>query len=135
MVAKRPLSPAYQRRIERALAKGKTLQQARGHKAREHVERKEKERAKNFGLTYDEERRIRDWAIRRAFEIHDSHSDPQEFVEYFQAHGYEGFKQYRQVWDQTRRAYIRNEKQPLGLSLENLTGRAGIEDLSWMYYH
>lgn len=37
------LSPAYRKRIERGLAKGKGRQAARGHKLKEHVQRKERE--------------------------------------------------------------------------------------------
>jgi hypothetical protein len=37
------LSPAYRRRIERQLAKGKSRQEARGHKIKEHVQRRERE--------------------------------------------------------------------------------------------
>lgn len=34
---------AYQRRIARAMAQGKTLQEARGHKAKEHIPRRKRE--------------------------------------------------------------------------------------------
>ena len=43
----KPLTAAYAARIARGRAKGKTDQQARGHKEHEHVERRQKERIRS----------------------------------------------------------------------------------------
>ena len=52
---------AYRKRIERALAQGKSKQAARGHKAKEHVTRAERKRAAGK-ITEREKAIIRRWA-------------------------------------------------------------------------
>ena len=60
MARKRDYRAEYAKRIARATAEGKTRQQARGHKAGEHIERARKERAKE-GLSAAERESIRRW--------------------------------------------------------------------------
>ena len=74
----RPLSPAYAKRIAAAEAKGKTRQEARGHKVREHVERRRREVESGQGTTY-ERRQTRELADRQA----KKNKRPQEEVRAF----------------------------------------------------
>jgi hypothetical protein len=55
---------AYQKRILKGLREGKTLQQARGHKAKEHVLRREREKA--YGLTSYQKGMVKAFAERQA---------------------------------------------------------------------
>jgi type III secretory pathway component EscV len=59
------LSPAYRARLERNFAKGKTRQQARGHKVKEHVEREKKEKEKT-GLTSSQKQQIKKFSQKQA---------------------------------------------------------------------
>ena len=105
-----PLSQAYRKRVQRALEKGKTLQQARGHKAREHVERAKRER-KAYGITTAQMRTVYKWAEKRNKIVHDGKTDPEEFVRYAQKFGYENFTKYRQRWEDMRRNYVSSSKK------------------------
>jgi hypothetical protein len=139
MASGRPLSPAYRRRIERALARGKTRQQARGHHAGEHAERVERER-EELGVSREEIVRIRRWASRRANAIHDSAFDPDDVIEEARTQGYDWFRSYRDTWNEARQTYLREERRGEYASrgtghLEYLASIPPIEDLSWMYYH
>lgn len=139
MTTKRPLSPAYARRIANALARGKTRQQARGHKPGEARVRATREREEH-GLSSYDERSIRNWVNRRSRQIHDSDFDADEVIEYFREGGYETYIQYRDTWDHARRRYKAEQKDgsyaSRGLGyLTQLTATAGVEDISWLYYH
>lgn len=135
------LSPAYRKRIERALAKGKSRQQARGHKAQEHIARREKER-EALGITGSELRTIRAW-WRRNFQIGRIESgwpDEDTLVEYARESGYQSFKTYRQVWDEARRKYLRELKngtyKTRGLGhLTDLQSQTDAPGIEWLYYH
>jgi hypothetical protein len=59
-------SPAYRRRVEAAEAKGKTGPARRGHKPREHVERREKERTKLGGLDAYQRGKVDQFALKQA---------------------------------------------------------------------
>jgi Ca2+-binding EF-hand superfamily protein len=59
------LSPAYRKRIEAALAKGKSRQAARGHKVKEHVIRKQKS-IEATGLTPSQRDAIRKFSVTQA---------------------------------------------------------------------
>jgi hypothetical protein len=59
------LSPAYRARLERNLAKGKTRQQARGHKVKEHIEREKKEKQKT-GFTSSQKQQIKKFSQKQA---------------------------------------------------------------------
>jgi len=64
--ARAPRAPtAYEKRIERGMAKGLTRQQARGHKPKEHIERKAKEIAR-YGMTTAQRAALRRGAERQA---------------------------------------------------------------------
>ena len=77
--APRPGETAYQRRIRLALAKGKTLQEARGHKTREHVPRRERELRE--GETTYQRGEIKRFAQRQAELAEDL--DPDQAIEIY----------------------------------------------------
>lgn len=140
MVKPRDFKAEYARRIARALAQGKTRQQARGHKAHEHIERAERERERNEGLTNAQIRTVFDWAVRRNFEIHDDFSDPLELVEETKSRGYDWFKLYRRSWEAWRRSYLRRQARGLPYeaqrSVESMEAEVeGVPEISWLYYH
>lgn len=129
----------YARRIARAMEKGKTRQQARGHVPQEHVRRKERE-IERLGLTRAQLQRVEHWATRRLFEVRDSLATPAEVVEWVQANGFPAFTQYRVTWEKARRRYLRENQNGTYASrgmayLNELTSTAGVDDISWLYYH
>lgn len=114
MAGGRTLSPAYAKRIAAAIAKGKSRQQARGHKPREHVERAEREREKR-GLSGQEDRTIRHF-VNHTFDPDGyKNADPERFVEFFAEKGFDAFKNYRAVWWKARRDYLRRLRRNPGL--------------------
>lgn len=132
---------SYAKRVATGIAKGKTKQQARGHKVREHIERKEKERIKLGGLTASEIKTIIRWHS-NVFNPNLYREVPteEELIEWSQEKGYSRFQQYRKTWDAARRQY-KNEIadgtwESRGLKyLHHLTGMAKAPDEQWLYYH
>lgn len=109
-MARKPLdslSPAYRKRIERAEAEGFTRQAARGHKAREHVYRREREK-RELGITRAENDVIRKW-YRRSFNPNGQKGKPSEdrLIDYAVEHGYAMFRWRRTQWEAERRAYVK----------------------------
>lgn len=138
-MARKPLdqlSPAYRRRIERAEAQGKTRQQARGHRAQEHVHRREREK-EELGLTREQMRAIHRWCDRYPNERRDSDDVIAEAID---QGGYDWFVNYRDVWNAARRAYLRSQVEGSYASkgegyLQMLAELGRVPELSWMYYH
>ena len=139
----RTLSPAYAKRIANAVAKGKTRQEARGHRAppgrTEHAARAEREREK-LGISREEIARVRAWGNRRSREVGDHEFDVEGVVEAAQANGYEWFRTYRDTWTEARRTYMREQRSGEYASrgighLEWLASIPPVDDISWMYYH
>ena len=129
------LSPKYRQRIERAMARGKSRQEARGHRPGEHVERRQREE-EEYGLTHSEMATIRAWCGRYKNETRDA----DDVIEFARENGYGAFKTYRAVWEAARRQYLREllsgEYASRGEQyLEYLAGTAGVDDVSWLYYH
>lgn len=134
------LSETYSRRVAGAIAKGKTRQQARGHKVKEHVERKQKEIAEH-GISAQQIKTIIRWHS-ETFNPKDYREVPteEELVEWTKENGYDRFLQYRKVWDAARKQYLSElkdgtwESRGMGY-LHDLTKRAKAEQYQWLYYH
>lgn len=147
------LSPAYQKRIARALLAGKTRQQARGHKAREHVERHERE-TKERGYTGSEESSIRRFyalnfdPITHPYKFGSGNIEEaiqnaptvEQFLELAYFGGYNAWVEYREVWKAARRIYLRDKRNGTYVNagwpyLEQLKRLTQAPDVSWLYYH
>ena len=138
---KRDYKAEYARRIKNAEAKGKTRQQARGHKKNEHILRREREKAETGGLSRDQIKIILNWH-RAAFNPKQYREVPteDELIEWTLKKGYPRFKQYRKIWDAARRQYKKEIAdgtwESRGLKyLHHLTGMAKAPDEQWLYYH
>lgn len=134
-------SESYAKRLARGAAKGKTRQSARGHKVREHVERKEKEKAKLGGLTSEQIKTILNW-YRDKFNPGQFKDIPTEeqVIDFSRQEGYPAFKQYRKVWDAARGKYLKELDNgtyiPQDLTyLLGLQSNAGAPSEVWLYYH
>lgn len=128
--------------MKNATAKGRTRQQARGHKAAEHVERKERE-IEERGLTSQQEKTIARWYEAdynpRVWDTN-ARADADDVVEFVRSEGYDAFKQWRSTWDKARRLYLKelaNETyENRGAEyLMSLVAQAGVSDEKWLYYH
>lgn len=139
---KRDYKAEYERRIRNATKRGKTKQEARGHRKGEHIERAERER-EELGITRAQENTIRGWYSRN-YNPHNypenARADLDDALEYARENGYDAFKQWRTVWDIVRRTYLQEVADGSYASrgqayLIDITSKAGVEDVSWLYYH
>jgi hypothetical protein len=145
-VASKPRSEwteAYRRRIERAEARGKSHQQARGHVAKEHVVRREHERAevaKHGGLTSPQRAAIRKFAAAQAVRMGEEREDVQEsMLAYSHNHGWSAFEAVRDRQRELRSDWKR-QGRPYGQGrgvkfLQNWSDFHDDADIGWLYYH
>lgn len=151
-MAKKPfeqLSPAYRKRIENALAKGKTRQQARGHKQHEHIERKQKE-VSRYGLTSSEKSNITKFfnRLEKTQKKDDEPLDKARYINYWRGN-YPNFLKYKQKILAMHKEWLKlnpearyDVRGPLNLiaaakdfeDVPDITSFQDI-DLRWFYYH
>jgi len=135
MAKERDYRAEYQRRIAKAMERGKTRQQARGHKPGEHIIRKERE-IKELGLTRAQIKSIRQWG----YKYKNSDRNIDDVIDRAREQGYESCQQYRKIWNAARRKYLKeledgtyiNGEMPYLLAL---TTWAEVENYKWLYYH
>lgn len=135
----KPLSENYRKRIERGLAKGKSLTEARGKRKGEHIERKLRE-GTGPGIGNARERFIFQWFVKRDFEIEDWTGDTVEQTKFAVSQGWAWFENYRKTWEALRANYIRELKNGRYASrgmgyIEGLAVQTGAPDYTWLYYH
>jgi hypothetical protein len=145
-VAQKPRSEwsdTYRRRVERAEAAGKSRQAARGHKAREHVERRQKEKAKaeEGALTSAERayaRRIgREFGTRAGDDPDDAAAAS---VDYMRRVGAAHFKlqvkRQRDLARRYRKTQAGGTYVSLGMGLlQSFSDDDGFPDVRWYFYH
>jgi hypothetical protein len=133
----------YARRIANAVKKGKTRQAARGHKVHEHIERREREKEQNEGLTNDQIRSIRDWYKRFNPNAKKSEPDVEDVIDFARQEGYDKFGEYRKTWGAARRVYLREQSNGKYSSrgegylqmLADMAGVMSVGSIEWLYYH
>ena len=128
----------YAKRLARGQAQGKTRQQARGHKAHEHIERKEREREEHGGLTLDQVRSVHKWGSERErIQPRNIGLNPDDLVAWAQDHGFDEYRKFRRAWERQRKAYKKNPRPKGERQLGDLWDDIDTEDLGieWLYYH
>lgn len=134
----RDFKAEYARRIARATGAGKTRQQARGHRAGEARERKQRER-ETYGVAGSERDSITRWYHRfnaSGFKT----VDLEDIIDFARENGYGAFQTYRDTWNAARKQYVAELKSGDYVNREeayliDLTTQAGAPELSWLYYH
>lgn len=146
---------AYQRRVQRGLAAGKSLQEARGHRSAEHVERRERE-LRQGGLTTYQRGEVRRFARQQAKRMDADAADTEDALLAWvrsQRKGYERFRELRAEVASTakqKRSRIRIRVRKDGTAvvtgsfkgrakrldrMERLTKRWGLPDWRMLFYH
>jgi hypothetical protein len=121
MAKPRDFKAEYKRRLASAVARGKSVQEARGHRAGESARRAIREREKSaaatggVGLSGAEERTIRTFVRRTLDPQRYKGIDADDLVEFYGERGFEAFRNYRGVWWRARREYLQRAKRDPGL--------------------
>lgn len=138
MAKARDYKAEYERRISRATAAGKTRQAARGHKVREHVERRQKEIVR-YGLTIDQLKKVNAWGERRAAAqpTISFFMDNEDLVNWTKRNGFDQFSAFKRTWERERRKYKRAPRPKGEASLDDLYDGIELDELApeWTYYH
>jgi capsid protein len=103
-------SEAYRKRIERAEARGLSRQQARGHKAKEHVIRRQRERAREAAkadVTTEHKKAIRDYLRRLPYAKARTEESFQRVRREVALRGWDWFVEVRK----TRAEFVRNQRK------------------------
>lgn len=95
------LSDSYAKRVAKGVAKGRTRQQARGHKEKEHVERKEREIAER-GITGAQEKSVRKWYDKTP---QVKGADEDELVEHVRSFGFDWFSNLKKEQKRLHKAW------------------------------
>lgn len=144
-------SEAYRKRIAAQLAKGKTVQEARGHKsgeAKRRREREHRERETLGKLTSGERSTVRAFAKEQAERIGEDYDDiSQAMLGFAQSHGMDAFKQLRATQRELKLKYKRRDPAfgqkgrkarytMIDLAtLELMADNAGHAEPRWYFYH
>lgn len=141
---RRDFKAEYVRRIKNAAKKGKTRQQARGHKPKEHIARREREKQELAGLTRDQVKSIRTWYDakfnKRSYEGVPSVED---VIDFARDRSFSEYSLYKKIWNKARDTYL-TEKQNETYVRQNYGYLLHLVDLSkvrpegedqWLYYH
>ena len=131
-------SDAYRRRIERAEAAGKTRQQARGHKEKEHVARKEREllEAQTGKVSSSQKQAMRKFVLEQAKKSRDKADDPDEIWDDYKPYFIDKGWQWFLVLRTQQRAFAKQGRGAVGslAQMDAIAGRLDAE--AWMlFYH
>ena len=89
----------YQRRLLRALRAGKSVQEARGHRPREHVGRRERE-LREKGITSSQQQAMKRY-------VQERYQDWDEWQEFFEGKGWTWFVRLRDLRRQLHRTWLK----------------------------
>jgi hypothetical protein len=130
-------SAAYARRVARAEAVGKTRQEARGHHAGEHIERRQ-----HGGLTKSQRERVTAFyqdQYNPTNRLRDRAS-LESVLDHVTEKGMKFFNQWKSAWQGLRGDWTsKGEPQSPGLystdEIEDFADEFEVPDISWLYYH
>lgn len=140
----RGFSESYAARLIRGVKKGKTRQEARGHRPGEARQRAEYQRQENEGLSNAEDASVRNWYEKRFNPLGFKEIPTDEdVIEFARARGIAAFREYQRMWNAARATYVKELKAGTWTSrgigyLEYLTEQARVRpegDREWLYYH
>lgn len=143
-VKARGLSSSYTARVIRGIRKGKSVQEARGHKPGEARQRAEYQREQNEGLSNAEDLSVRNWYEKRFNPLGFKEIPTDEdVIEFARERGIEAFRVYQKMWNAASATYVKEIKAGTWASrgigyLEYLTEQARVRpegDKEWLYYH
>lgn len=127
------------------MERGKSRQEARGHKAAEHVERREKE-VEKYGITLEQARRVRAWGEKRQrLQPKNAMLNTDDLVEWTKEHGFDKYRALRHAQEQRAREYKANPHRTDKLKRTSQEAYSDFDDLDeydlddlpaeWLYYH